>query len=241
MVMQRAATLLVISLQILPVLSAGSDTTVFLQARVTGLSASVAVSSPTIPVSISTDGTCGGGITCLGSTWGQCCSAHGFCGSSADYCGVGCDGTHGRCELPGDRSSSVSSSLAPPTSASTATPAPDVVTVPCRTTVVAGTSWVTATTRITRTATSVSLEDVAPATTTYVTVTTTATVFRAATATTTTVTVVAPGKPIAGSVSPSPLLPGTINTCMACLSVCLYGAQMGKCVLISWLTAETLI
>ena len=37
---------------------------------------------------ISTDGSCGeNGKTCAGSTFGNCCSGTGFCGSTANYCG----------------------------------------------------------------------------------------------------------------------------------------------------------
>ncbi|KKZ67762.1 hypothetical protein EMCG_06579 [[Emmonsia] crescens] len=42
--------------------------------------------------SISTDGTCGpkfaGNMTCVGSTYGECCSTSGFCGSSSRHCGI---------------------------------------------------------------------------------------------------------------------------------------------------------
>jgi hypothetical protein len=50
-----------------------------------------------LAVEVSKDGTCGNGVTCLGSGWGVCCSSHGFCGASADHCGTGCDAAHGRC------------------------------------------------------------------------------------------------------------------------------------------------
>ncbi|KAL1907585.1 hypothetical protein Sste5344_006599 [Sporothrix stenoceras] len=48
---------------------------------------------------VSPDGTCGGstGLTCAGSTWGTCCSAHGYCGSGDTYCGKGCDLSAGTC------------------------------------------------------------------------------------------------------------------------------------------------
>ncbi|RYP49182.1 hypothetical protein DL768_005060 [Monosporascus sp. mg162] len=41
---------------------------------------------------VSEDGTCGGadGVTCVGSEFGNCCSQYGWCGSSADHCGTGC-------------------------------------------------------------------------------------------------------------------------------------------------------
>ena len=45
---------------------------------------------------ISPDNSCGGtvGYTCPGT---GCCSEHGWCGSSAAYCGVGCQSAFGRC------------------------------------------------------------------------------------------------------------------------------------------------
>jgi len=46
---------------------------------------------------VSADGTCGGGVSCLGSAWGDCCSGHGFCGRSTDHCGAGCDAAFGSC------------------------------------------------------------------------------------------------------------------------------------------------
>lgn len=36
-------------------------------------------------------------MTCAGSKWGQCCSAHGYCGSGDDYCGLGCASHFGVC------------------------------------------------------------------------------------------------------------------------------------------------
>ncbi|KAK3331466.1 hypothetical protein B0H66DRAFT_546609 [Apodospora peruviana] len=48
----------------------------------------------------STDGTCGPGVTCLGSTYGRCCSQFGFCGDSDQFCPyiVGCQPEYGYCE-----------------------------------------------------------------------------------------------------------------------------------------------
>ncbi|EEQ85789.2 uncharacterized protein BDCG_09058 [Blastomyces dermatitidis ER-3] len=41
---------------------------------------------------VSTDGTCGpkfpGNMTCMGSSYGECCSTQGFCGSSSRHCGA---------------------------------------------------------------------------------------------------------------------------------------------------------
>ncbi|KLJ12711.1 hypothetical protein EMPG_12291 [Blastomyces silverae] len=54
---------------------------------------------------VSTDGTCGpnfpGNMTCVGSSYGECCSTQGFCGSSSRHCGVAscysgkCEGSNG--------------------------------------------------------------------------------------------------------------------------------------------------
>ncbi|KAH7117300.1 hypothetical protein EDB81DRAFT_952826 [Dactylonectria macrodidyma] len=47
---------------------------------------------------ISTDGSCGkNGKICKGSTFGDCCSSSGFCGSKTDHCGAGCQTGFGTC------------------------------------------------------------------------------------------------------------------------------------------------
>ncbi|KAK0627373.1 hypothetical protein B0T14DRAFT_135275 [Immersiella caudata] len=46
---------------------------------------------------VTVNGQCGGGLTCLGSAFGDCCSEHGWCGSSADHCGPKCQAAFGRC------------------------------------------------------------------------------------------------------------------------------------------------
>jgi len=46
---------------------------------------------------VSTDGTCGNGVTCQGSTFGNCCSQYGYCGSSTDHCDTGCQSAFGTC------------------------------------------------------------------------------------------------------------------------------------------------
>jgi hypothetical protein len=72
---------------------------------------------------VSTTGRCGGssGLTCAGSSFGSCCSQlslattyrlyeretnyktprYGWCGSSLDHCGEGCDIGHGTCRNAG--------------------------------------------------------------------------------------------------------------------------------------------
>ncbi|AEO66281.1 carbohydrate-binding module family 18 protein [Thermothielavioides terrestris NRRL 8126] len=59
-------------------------------------SSSSPASSPT-GLGVSTDGSCGNGITCAGSSFGPCCSPHGYCGSTDDYCGTGCQPEFGSC------------------------------------------------------------------------------------------------------------------------------------------------
>ncbi|KAI0017339.1 hypothetical protein F4780DRAFT_612143 [Xylariomycetidae sp. FL0641] len=58
-------------------------------------SACITTNIPTV------DGTCGassGGLTCAGGDFnGQCCSAGGFCGTTGDHCGSGCQSGYGRC------------------------------------------------------------------------------------------------------------------------------------------------
>jgi len=48
---------------------------------------------------VTPDATCGGSkaYTCLGSTFGNCCSANGWCGTTAPYCGTGCQSGYGSC------------------------------------------------------------------------------------------------------------------------------------------------
>ncbi|EFQ36004.1 polysaccharide deacetylase [Colletotrichum graminicola M1.001] len=51
--------------------------------------------------SISTDATCGASNrkTCLGSAFGNCCSQYGYCGSTTDHCGTGCQTGFGNCTV----------------------------------------------------------------------------------------------------------------------------------------------
>ncbi|CAI6335761.1 unnamed protein product [Periconia digitata] len=57
------------------------------------------VPTATAPSAISTDGSCGGtkGYTCVGSTFGDCCSSYGWCGSSSLHCDAGCQNVFGIC------------------------------------------------------------------------------------------------------------------------------------------------
>ncbi|KAB5523097.1 hypothetical protein GE09DRAFT_491478 [Coniochaeta sp. 2T2.1] len=62
---------------------------------------SVSTPSVSIPAGMrsSTDGTCGNGVTCLGSAGGQCCSQWGYCGDDRQFCVtlLGCQPEFGRC------------------------------------------------------------------------------------------------------------------------------------------------
>jgi len=73
------------------------------------------------PTKVTTDATCGGanGFTCQGSTFGNCCSSAGWCGSTSAYCGTGCQSAFGTC---GTSSSPTTSKPATPTSTPTGTP-----------------------------------------------------------------------------------------------------------------------
>ncbi|KAK6857967.1 hypothetical protein PG995_005666 [Apiospora arundinis] len=52
---------------------------------------------------VSVDGTCGAnGKTCKGSTFGDCCSSSGFCGSTSGHCTAGCQSGFGTCSGAGD-------------------------------------------------------------------------------------------------------------------------------------------
>ncbi|KAF2034184.1 hypothetical protein EK21DRAFT_85629 [Setomelanomma holmii] len=53
--------------------------------------------SPVSSLKVSTDGTCGGKVTCKGSKYGNCCSRYGWCGSTSGYCGTGCHSGFGDC------------------------------------------------------------------------------------------------------------------------------------------------
>ncbi|KAL3433495.1 hypothetical protein BDV09DRAFT_109696 [Aspergillus tetrazonus] len=47
---------------------------------------------------ISTDGKCGGKVSCIGSDFGMCCGGKGYCGNTTEYCGEGCQPNAGYCE-----------------------------------------------------------------------------------------------------------------------------------------------
>ncbi|RDW74253.1 uncharacterized protein DSM5745_06915 [Aspergillus mulundensis] len=87
---------------------------------------------------VSNTGSCGAtltsNVTCLGSTWGDCCSEKGYCGGNASYCGTGCQAMFGSCGLDAtttaatvtstSTSSSTSSSASSSSSSTSATSSP---------------------------------------------------------------------------------------------------------------------
>lgn len=78
-----------------------------------------AETSPSL--SITKDGQCGKGVTCAGSTYGDCCSEHGWCGDSEDHCGPGCQSAFGNCAWSGPGSSPAPSPTPPSVTTSIAT------------------------------------------------------------------------------------------------------------------------
>ncbi|GAB7346912.1 hypothetical protein MBLNU459_g1983t2 [Dothideomycetes sp. NU459] len=73
-------------------------------------SSSSTSSAAASPTAVSTDASCGGttGFTCQGSTFGNCCSKYGFCGSTNAYCGTDCQSGFGTCGVSSVSSSSSS-------------------------------------------------------------------------------------------------------------------------------------
>ncbi|KAK1758067.1 carbohydrate-binding module family 18 protein [Echria macrotheca] len=179
--------------------------------------------SPSNPLTISSDGTCGGSVTCAGSRFGVCCSGHGYCGSTADYCGDGCQAGLGEC---GDGSVPVSSSPSPPP------PSPSVETsvrtisatqTVQATVVVTRTVQVTNTVRVRPSTSVVVLTSVRPSTSVVVltsvrpttaTIVTTS-VVRATATTLRTHTVTKTQAPPPPPPKPSPLLPKTPENCQS--------------------------
>lgn len=62
-------------------------------------SLAVGLFSGALAATVSKDATCGGTnkYTCLGSSFGNCCSSAGWCGSTSAYCGTGCQSAYGNC------------------------------------------------------------------------------------------------------------------------------------------------
>ncbi|KAI6264705.1 hypothetical protein MCOR27_011648, partial [Pyricularia oryzae] len=92
----------------------------------TATAASSAAPSPTGALKASPDATCGGntGNTCAGSGFGNCCSPSGWCGSTDEYCGAGCQKFFGSCGMssgPSSSSAATVKSASPTSSASSST------------------------------------------------------------------------------------------------------------------------
>ncbi|OAA61790.1 chitin binding protein [Niveomyces insectorum RCEF 264] len=71
---------------------------------------------------VTTNATCGGTLTCIGSTFGNCCSQHNFCGSTSDYCGDGCLPAFGACGAAAVVTTTATGSDPTSTPTSTSTP-----------------------------------------------------------------------------------------------------------------------
>ncbi|KAK4176459.1 hypothetical protein QBC36DRAFT_346259 [Triangularia setosa] len=150
-------------------------------------SSAAPTSSSPVRLTISQDGTCGSGVTCTGSSFGNCCSQFGFCGSSADYClSDGCQRTFGSCGAGAVSSASVP--ITPGPTASVTVTVTSVVAV-TRTSIVSQTSTATVTTTVPQTVlTTRTITNTVPATaftTQTVRVTSTTTLTTGATATST--------------------------------------------------------
>ncbi|KUJ20039.1 glycoside hydrolase/deacetylase [Mollisia scopiformis] len=76
-------------------------------------------STSSVAQSVSTDGSCSSTITCLGSTFGNCCSQYGYCGSDSTYCGAGCQPGSGSCGVSSIKSSSSTKTSSSATSTAT--------------------------------------------------------------------------------------------------------------------------
>lgn len=72
--------------------------------------ANVYPAPPPTNLALSTDETCGAG-TAFKCGAGACCSQYGSCGTTAEYCGVGCQAAYGTCTGP-DTASSFTKALA---------------------------------------------------------------------------------------------------------------------------------
>ncbi|KAF6821018.1 Chitin deacetylase-like protein 9 [Colletotrichum sojae] len=88
-----------------------------------GTSTSTSASATSTGIIISLDARCGGTTrqTCAGSTFGNCCSVNGWCGTGTNYCGSGCQSQFGTCGSQGLSSSSVSGATARGSTSSSST------------------------------------------------------------------------------------------------------------------------
>ena len=67
--------------------------------RLSIISSALMLAASVAAATVSNDGSCAGtkGFTCTGSTFGNCCSEHSYCGSTSGYCGLGCQTGFGTC------------------------------------------------------------------------------------------------------------------------------------------------
>lgn len=81
------------------------------------ISSTLSSATPSITIAVrngtvSVDGNCGPNsmiqAICLGSTFGDCCSARGYCGKTSDYCATGCQPLFGNCDQASSSSTSKS-------------------------------------------------------------------------------------------------------------------------------------
>ncbi|KAK1676727.1 hypothetical protein BDP55DRAFT_549903 [Colletotrichum godetiae] len=96
--------------KITPVSSKVCSSTSSSSSSSTKTSSSTRTSSATsTSTAVSTNGQCGStvGFTCQGSSYGNCCSGAGWCGSTSSYCGTSCQSKYGTC---GSSSSNTTSS-----------------------------------------------------------------------------------------------------------------------------------
>jgi hypothetical protein len=73
----------------------------------------LAFAATTTAQRVSKSARCGAqfGLTCQGSTFGNCCSQYNYCGSTSAYCGTGCQSKFGTCtKQPGTTQASSSTS-----------------------------------------------------------------------------------------------------------------------------------
>ena len=84
----------------------------------------------------SPDATCGGtsGYTCIGAAEGECCSQYGYCGTTTDQCGTGCNTLFGNCSDSSVDSSSVGSVPSSETLVATSSTSADEATTTSTTT-----------------------------------------------------------------------------------------------------------
>ncbi|KAK0643792.1 hypothetical protein B0T16DRAFT_430253 [Cercophora newfieldiana] len=173
--------------------------------------------SPSGELRVSSDGSCGGSVTCAGSRFGLCCSAHGFCGTSPDYCGEGCQVGLGECgaAVVVPSSPAVSGPVQQPTgNPGTAT---STITITATIFVTSTVAETTGTTTSTAVVTTTTLAYGSTTSTIVQSVTATATTTQTIRATVVVTSTVFQTSTIQGPeptpVRPSPVLPGTARNC----------------------------